>query len=260
MVLGTRLDGLLKEAGLVSSGEFAFVGSTESKPEYLMIDVGLSSGAPHSAQWLARNFERRLLILGFEPLPENVESIKAGSGGETGIDPTVIGKKFFLFPFALGPENGAQPLFVTEDPGQCSMLKPVSHESHLRVRRIQEVPMFTLDTVLDAIQNLPPEVTYLKTDCQGFDRFVLEGATKTLRRTVLATIEVEAPHYGGNIFSQRRAKMFMLRRGFIYLGPLAKKIINRIAVIQLDTSDRTFLNIRFLRRILSLPISIWQKW
>ena len=225
-----------------------------------MIDVGLSSGAPHSAQWLARNFERDILILGFEPLPENIESIKAGNGGETGLDPKEIGKHFFLFPFALGPENGAQRLFVTEDLGQCSMLKPDSQESHFRVRRTQEVPMFTLDTVLDAIENLPAEVTYLKTDCQGFDRWVLEGATKTLRRTVLATIEVEAPNYAGKIFSQRRAKMFMLRRGFIYLGPLAKKLINRIAVIRIDTADRTFLNIRLLRRIFSLPISIWQKW
>lgn len=126
------------------------------------------------------------------------------------------------------------------------------------VRRTEEVDTVGLDSVLAMIENLPPLVGFLKTDCQGGDLEVLRGARRTLPKTVFVTSEVHSGHYPEATNSRFRMLTYMTLAGFFYLHKPLRRLLSRVTGCKINTQDPTFVNLRFVHKLHRMKLSVWQ--
>lgn len=257
----------IADAGLQKiSGRLAVPNQRKS---FLYIDVGLSSSAPHSARWLTEDADaNRIIVFGFEPLLENLEDIRACNSVHPHPDKKEFGERFFLFPFALSDQQKSRLFYVTEDTGQASLYPPAkldslpAHLGHMKeaftVLRTEKIDTMDLDSVLARIENLPPLVGFLKTDCQGGDLEVLRGARRTLSKTVFVTSEVSSGQYPKAPNSRFRLLTYMTSAGFFYLHKPLRRLLSRVTGCEINTQDPTFVNLRFVHKLHRLKLSIWQ--
>ena len=276
---------LLAKSGLREGEEGSF-GLPLNGIERIKIDVGLSLDAPHSISWLQN--DPNLLVIGFEPVKECIESIQALLQQE---DMQNVRDRFVLIQCALSDHNGEAPFFVTEDFGTSSLESPLGFAS----RRIEAVQVFRLDDIAEALDfGTITRVDYLKTDCQGHDLRVLEGASKLLERTAVVTCEAWAPGYDiPKVDTELQITNFLKRLGFAslnrkatwkirlssflhnskMLSPLRSKLEHAFVYVararkaalgdevigsQLGASDPTFVNSRFLGLLNIGEISYFQ--
>jgi FkbM family methyltransferase len=104
------------------------------------------------------------------------------------------------------------------------------------------IRMNRLDDLLSS--TLP--VTLLKIDVEGYERFVLEGATETLRRTQCVYCEVCAAHFRRFGYATRDVLQLLWRAGFLLyrvIGP------SRLIAIGADFEAETYENLIALREI-----------
>ena len=276
---------LLAKSGLREGEEGSF-GLPLNGIERIKIDVGLSLDAPHSISWLQN--DPNLLVIGFEPVKECIESVQALLQQE---DMQNVRDRFVLIQCALSDHNGEAPFFVTEDFGTSSLESPLGFAS----RRIEAVQVFRLDDIAEALDfGTITRVDYLKTDCQGHDLRVLEGASKLLERTAVVTCEAWAPGYDiPKVDTELQITNFLKRLGFAslnrkatwkirlssflhnskMLSPLRSKLEHAFVYVararkaalgdevigsQLGASDPTFVNSRFLGLLNIGEISYFQ--
>ena len=276
---------MLAKSGLREGEEGSF-GLPLNGIERIKIDVGLSGNAPHSISWLQN--DPNLLVIGFEPVKECIESVQALLQQE---DMQNVRDRFVLIQCALSDHNGEAPFFVTEDFGTSSLESPLGFAS----RRIEAVQVFKLDDIAEALDfGTITRVDYLKTDCQGHDLRVLEGASKLLERTAVVTCEAWAPGYDiPKVDTELQITNFLKRLGFAslnrkatwkirlssflhnskMLSPLRSKLEHAFVYVararkaalgddvigsQLGASDPTFVNSRFLGLLNRGEISYFQ--
>jgi len=225
---------------------------------HFAIDVGLSSNAPQSAVWLERN--PNLIVLGFEPLMDHVQSIKTGtSSWPIRVEPALVGSRLFLVKTALGNHRWKRStnMYVTGgDSGSSSILRP----KKMNVQTREIVSYSRLDRFLRKIpwQDTVGYVNYLKTDCQGYDLRVIKGAGKYLEKFAAVTIELESRAYFGTRNTFSLADAFMRRRGFISLEHFASSESSSLLIA--NTEDPTWVNLGlFQSGKVKDPIEIFQQ-
>lgn len=181
----------------------------------LKLDIGLSFSAPHAIAWLQN--DDQLFVIGFEPLCENVLSLKnlLKSQRFDGIR-----ERFLIIECALSDSIGFREIFVTEDKGQASFLQP--KDTVIQSKR--GVVTETVDNVMKLVnESRIHRIDYMKTDCQGFDLEVLKGAKESLERTVLVTCESDTNHYEGATNSSEALQVFMHEHGFEFINMTSRK-------------------------------------
>lgn len=199
--LASRLSVLLDEKGYIP---------IPAECERLKIDVGLSHDAIHSLAWLEK--DSNLFVIGFEPLNENVESIRSiirKSHPE-------FSQRLLVVPCALGNYSGDLRIFVTTDVGQASFLRPKNFD----VSEERWVPVERLDSFVALIE---PErfsrIDFLKTDCQGTDIEVVRGAVRTLPQVALVTVESDSSSYEGSENQESSIARVLESKGFVRHNP-----------------------------------------
>lgn len=217
--------------------------------KHIKLDIGLSYSAPQSQYWLTQ--EKDLLVFGFEPNPEAVDSIIHGAikrheaHGEP-LETQFIGKRFFLLPCALGlSEKETIPFFVTkQDCGCSSMFQP----AYFELERVIEVPIFPLKDFFDLFPfDSHPVIDYIKIDAQGADLDIAKSAGKYLQdHVVYITLEAEDAQYHGTNNSEAAISDYMASIGFVrHYSPY--------------TLDPTYFNPRFADYVQQCEVQIYQR-
>lgn len=220
-LLGKRLGLVLQQPD--------FTVNVPSRVQRLKVDVGLSHNAIHAIDWLMR--DPSLYVVGFEPLLENVSRIQDRLSS-LGSD---IKSRFLLVPCALGEIRKTARIFVTEDTGLASLLRPKTYE----VSEQREVLVERLDEIF---QLIPPgrfkRVDHLKTDCQGTDLDVLKGSIGILGIVALVTSEAESRHYVNSHNREQDMDHLLVENGFVWINrPSNLKLKIRMAI---DKSPELF--------------------
>jgi FkbM family methyltransferase len=155
----------------------------------LKIDVGLSSTAKMSFEWLNRQ-QDDLIIFAFEPVLSNIQKIQSQILNHK--DPNWLKQRLILLPLALGEQYGIRNFYLTQDTAQSSLLVPKKAE----LSSIEAVEVVTLEAFMSLVpKNAFPLVDHLKTDCQGTDLDVILGAGDSVVRFVCITAEAETANY-----------------------------------------------------------------
>jgi FkbM family methyltransferase len=221
-------------------------------PEYITnikIDIGLSYNAPQSGVWLDK--EPNLLVFGFEPNPECVQSIlsknivKRQIYHDDPIKSEYIDTRFFLFPFALSNiiEPSSMKFYsMQQDCGTSSLFKPT-----WGLWNEIDVPVYSLKHFFDIFNwDRFPYIDYIKIDAQGGDLDILKGAGDYLKeRVVYITAEAENKTY-------ENCKHNNIAEFDMYLTSQ-----NFIRVFHPNTDDPTYINNKFIH--LKDTIFIYQK-
>jgi FkbM family methyltransferase len=153
-----------------------------------VVDVGANTGQWLSAMQKLASIKRAEV---FEPNPEAFKILSSNLGNKPGIR---------LHQTALGMRSEVSTLHVTRASSLASLLPPAKmleaqYSSHASIVNEIQVPVTTLDAVLSE----EVAIDLLKIDVQGFERSVLTGATKALKRTRALLIEVNfVSHYEGD--------------------------------------------------------------
>lgn len=145
----------------------------------LFVDVGANIGACTLAL-LAVGAR----VVAFEPLPSNFwylnESMRINAHWRD---------RLILWPVALGARNATEIIYTERgNAGNSPLRFPTHAQDSLGI----EVSTITLDHALwpDPLQPAP-RVGLLKIDVQGFEPFVLEGATRLLQARAILFIQME---------------------------------------------------------------------
>jgi FkbM family methyltransferase len=164
-------------------------------------------------------------ILSFEPVPEAFAELAALSQH----DPTWEARNV-----AVADQPGTLSMNVAASSSVSSFLTPTadytSIYSGIKVKRQEQVGVVTLDTV-----HIPFQRAFLKTDTQGFDLRVLEGAPDLLlNRVVGAQVELSViPIYDGMPdFLEVIAKM--RESGFTLTGMFSVETDKKMRVYEFD--------------------------
>ena len=98
---------------------------------------------------------------------------------------------------AIGKENGEIEINVSDDSVFSSVLEIkdsyTAHNPKSRIVRKEKIPVHRIDDILDQYLSDPEAAIMLKIDTQGYEKEVLEGATKTVARA--KGIKIEIPLY-----------------------------------------------------------------
>ena len=211
----------------------------------IKIDIGLSYNAPQSKIWLDK--EPDLMVIGFEPNPENISSIeskniqKKNPGHGEPLNSEYIGTRFFLIPVALGNVNKPSEMdfyCMNNDSGTSSLLKPIEYRLG-KIKEIVKVPVYSLKHFFDLFPwNKFEYIEYIKIDAQGYDLDILKGAGDYLKdKVVFITAEPECFSYEGAQHNNvTNIHNYLNEQNFIRINhPL--------------TDDPTFINKKFLHLI-----------
>jgi len=135
-----------------------------------VFDVGAHRGL-YASFLRAAGFEGR--IVSFEPIRRNFLELQERSSA----DP-----KWHAYPIALGDQVGTVPMNVTRRTEFCSFLSPNDYcktqfGDAAEVVETEIVQIERLDRIFDeCVQGICAPKVFLKTDTQGYDLKVLEGA------------------------------------------------------------------------------------
>jgi FkbM family methyltransferase len=144
-----------------------------------VIDVGANRGQ-YGAELRRIGYAGR--IVSFEPVMQSFERLDDASRR----DPNWI-----AFNYALGEARGSLEIYVTRE-SALSSVYPLNEYAARRfqkeraeVLRTEKAKLARLDDFLDeAVSGIDRPRVFLKMDTQGYDLRVIEGATRSLRRTV----------------------------------------------------------------------------
>lgn len=158
-----------------------------------VVDVGANEGL-WSLGVLSLTQPKQLIVI--EPSPELHPKLK------TRLSPHPTVK---LLNLAVGNQKGEIELYITGHSHNVSVLKPREEMNDFygygwETRDTVKVAVDSLDHILDEL----PEVSLLKIDVQGYEKNVLDGAIKTLKKTRFVILEVTFfSHYeNDSLFSE----------------------------------------------------------
>lgn len=175
-----------------------------------VIDVGANVGQFSVA---ASKIFPEALIHSFEPQPECVERLKQNTRSLNNVT---------VYPLALGNVEG-EALFQLNTHTHSSSFLPLAaahRDAFPDAREIQKIPVKV--TLLDGVladTDLPSPVM-LKLDVQGYEPWVLEGASRTLERVDYVILEASLkPMYEGERLFEEIISI-MRNYGFSFLRPI----------------------------------------
>lgn len=158
-----------------------------------VVDVGANDGGFATA---IRGHGYSGRIISFEPLKEPFESLRRRAVSDPSWD---------ALQYALGDSEREITVNVSANAGQSSSVLPML-EVHTAVapgsRYIgtETVTQHRLDVVLPHVLSGPPARTFLKIDVQGYERAVLDGASRLFAEDAIVGLQLElslVPVYGG---------------------------------------------------------------
>lgn len=157
-----------------------------------VLDVGACRG--EFAQRLrAQGFSGR--IVSWEPVAENLRILRAQSEAD---------RQWIVHDYALGSTETLQEMQLTNQSSLHSFLRAndygqIHFGSQLEVTEVRPVPVRRLDQVLDqCLSGLERPRVFLKTDTQGYDLQVIQGARHCLDRVLCLQCEAAVhPIYQG---------------------------------------------------------------
>jgi FkbM family methyltransferase len=157
-----------------------------------VVDVGANTGQ-YGAELREWGFQGR--IVSFEP---------TGAAFKTLAERAATDPHWSVFNFALGAEQGTAEINVASNEGASSSLMPMlekHRQSAPEVKYVatEQVAVRTLDSALEDIVT-PEEILLLKMDVQGYEHFVLRGATSVLAQVRAIECELSlVPLYEGQL-------------------------------------------------------------
>lgn len=166
-------------------------------------------------------------IISFEPVPEAFDELLAYAESD---------ERWQVRRLALGDRAGTFPLNVTASTSVSSFLVPTAQYAAGyvggRIQRIEEVEVARLDAIFDEL--CTGSGVFLKTDTQGYDLRVVEGAAGCLDRIVGVQIEMSViPIYEGAT-GYVDALRFMQQHGFTATGIFPIVRDDRLRVYEFD--------------------------
>ena len=153
------------------------------------VDVGANAG-DWSEDLLSLVSPGQLLVI--EPDPRLQAGLADRFGDHRGIE---------VIPVAVGEQSGTLPFKQMENSAMNSFLSPTAETVSIYgptavAQTVVQVPVKNLDTLTDAL----PKIDLLKIDVQGYEKEVLRGAARMLRRTTHVLLEVNFfSHYDGEM-------------------------------------------------------------
>jgi FkbM family methyltransferase len=169
-----------------------------------VLDVGANIGQ-FASRLRAAGY--RGLISSFEPSSQPFEALAKTAAS----DP-----KWQVYQFGLGDKTATVPIHISRKSTYNSLIRVTStaavHDPFSEQVSTETVPLRTLDSVLPEIRG---DRLFLKIDTQGFDRYVLQGATRSLEKLLGVQMEVSVVHLYEGTWTLSEALQFMRDRGFI---------------------------------------------
>jgi FkbM family methyltransferase len=152
----------------------------QATPAPVCFDAGAHRG--ETVQNILAHFPRAT-VHAFEPDPENFSALQAATKNLP---------QAKLYPLALGDQPQQTKLLKTQY-SQCNSLLPAAaglkSAAHEKIGEV-EITVTTLDQFCD--EHKIATIDFLKTDCQGFDLRVLQGAKKLLSERRVQLIQCES--------------------------------------------------------------------
>jgi FkbM family methyltransferase len=180
-----------------------------------ILDVGANIGQ-YSLE--LRKFGFKGYILSFEPLSGIYSKLKSNAKND---------KKWQTFNFAIGNEEGNTLINVAGNTFSSSINNML--ESHLKVEPssryicTENITIKRLDTIFNSFHS-SCDVILLKIDTQGYEKNVLEGASRSLDNILLIQLEMSLiPLYENELIladmikflEQKKFELVSLENGFI---------------------------------------------
>lgn len=138
----------------------------------IMLDIGANVGATSIPRVALGDFSH---VYAAEPEPANYAALVANIRAN-GLLGYVLPERV-----ALGAQDGTATLGVHRGIATHALVTPDSIERVSQRTRTITVPVRALDSWVSELGIDPNEITFIKTDCQGWDGYVLEGARDILR-------------------------------------------------------------------------------
>jgi FkbM family methyltransferase len=187
-----------------------------------VIDVGANSGQ-YGRRLREAGYEGQ--ILSFEPVPEAFAKLAAMSQPDASWEARNV---------AVADKQGTLSLNVTASSSVSSFLTPTAEYtriySGIEVRRQEQVTVVSLDTV-----DIPFQRPFLKTDTQGFDVRVLDGARSLLSdRVVGVQIELSVMPIYEAMPDFLDVIALMRQRGFTLTGMFSVETDSAMRVYEFD--------------------------
>ena len=152
----------------------------QSIPAPVCFDVGAHQG--ETVKLMVEYFPNAS-IYAFEPDPDNFAALQQAVGNIP---------QARLYPLAMGDHSHKSKLIKTAFSMSNSLLPAVAamkSEAHKKIGEV-EITVATLDQF--CLEHKIETIDLLKTDCQGFDLRVLQGATKLLSERRVKVIQCES--------------------------------------------------------------------
>lgn len=206
------LDNIIEEIGYVKTNltneeliiepksDLNYYLSNINKFKHVKIDIGLSYSAPCSQSWLSK--EEDLLVIGFEPNPECINSIlsknitKRNQSHDEPIENKYINNSFFLIPVALSNVNEPTTMYLygmENDCGCSSLFQPINLGP---IKEVYKVPVYSLKHFFDSFPwNQIEYIDYVKINTQGSDLDILKGAGEYIRNIAYIRASTESNSY-----------------------------------------------------------------
>lgn len=161
----------------------------------ICIDVG----AAYGTQPIYEAFPEALHVA-IEPLESMIAPLKA----------TLAPYRHAVVQAALAETPGSRQMIRLADAATSSLM----HNAQPDDDRLVDVPCYTLDAIVDSIEEQGPIL--LKTDCQGGDLDVLKGGLRALQRCEVVVTEVSFfPFWGPQHPDFFTVVQFMKDQGFV---------------------------------------------
>lgn len=202
-----------------------------------VLDVGANKG--QFARFMRSHVKYEGNIISFEPIHENVSALRSEAAGSS---------NWRICDFALGEQESQLNINVMKADVFSSFLKPSTQHTqefieHNTIDHVESVSVKRLDRTLAALGiDASADAILLKSDTQGFDMQVLNGAGDALES--IRAIQVEVSVIG--IYDGMPAMADMLDRmkveGFSLAGLYPVSRTSELAVVEFDA---VFKNDRF---------------
>lgn len=198
------------------------------------VDVVLDAGANvgQFGQWL-RKHGYRGEIISFEPVEAAFRELKAVADRDG---------NWHVHHLALGATaSPCTPINVSRDTRFSSILDqtPIAarFDAEAVVLRQEEVAVARLDDLLASFRD---RIVFLKSDTQGYERAVIEGARKALTWFVGVQLELPLVHLYQNTWSFEDAITHMRGAGFVLaqLNPVIWRREDPVSLIEVDAVFR----------------------
>jgi len=169
-------------------------------------------------------------IYAFEPQPRPFSCIEQWADNED---------KVKIFNYALGDVNSTMKMFQYPQnrDGSATFLEPTSwcltHRPYMHTKDRLAVKMRTLDSMMDELGKLEPEV-FIKLDVEGYEIKVIQGGKELFQKAKLCLTEVQlSPIFVGQPTFQTLVDLFD-QLGFRYAGNFDQLISKDDGIYMVD--------------------------